>query len=332
MHVTVTLPTYANRESIFRLMDSLAEQSHKDFNVIVFYKVDKANKEIIGRLKEYKSLDIEMVAQITGVYAEAINMAYHKADGEIGINTDDDAYVSKNWIKDHVEVHRKHPKIGMATGNVIEAAGDVPVPLFMRLLNEQKWRINNHTLIDRPMTADFDGFGEYLGCSGMVVDTGRRYSMGRTIKQHGVNMSWKHDALHDFKFACYGRGICNEQAAALEAIRRGYETIWFDGGIVHHPLQESTSRGRSIMNISEMLTAENVMFAYYIEKFVGYKIDLGVLRLRTRIDDLVSRAMTMNMNKGYNIGYNLVTKALEGNWKPERVREVLFKAGIKASD
>ena len=325
MRVTVIVPTYGNRKSIFRLLDSLKAQTYKNFDILLIYKENQGKKEILDGIRGYGKLDIEIVTQRAGRFEEALNIAYSKAEGDICINTDDDAYADRSWIRDHINMHIKHKHVGMATGMVEEVGGGNSSRIAM-MLNRQKWRLNKHTVIDRPIDPKFSDYGMYIGRSGMLVDTGKRYNMIKTFKQHGVNMSWKSEALHGFRLPCYTKqGGRNEASAALEVLKRGYVPVWFENGLVHHPLQESDSRSISVATIPRELTSESVLFSYYVDHFSEYDIDLRVLRLRTDVDDLVSRIITMNRNYGYRLGYRLTKSAIEGDWRPEKVREELIR-------
>ncbi len=324
MHVTVIVPTYGNRKSIFRLFDSLKLQTYKDFHVLLIYKEKEGMKEILEGIKDYSGIEIELITQRKGRFEEALNIAYGKADGELGLNTDDDAHAEKNWIEEHVGFHRKHEKAGIATGKVIEEGRE---SFLSKLLNEQKWRMNKHTIIDRPIDAKFSNYGMYIGRSGMLVDTGRKTNGMRTFKMHGVNMSWKREALEGFKLPCYTKaGGRNEAAAALEALKRGYEPVWFNSGITYHPRQESDSRSTSITSIPKVLTAESVLFSYYVSEYTDYNVRIDTLKLRARIDDFIARMMTIGRNKGYSIGLDIALEAIEKKWKPERVRLKLIES------
>ena len=325
MRVTVIVPTYGNRKSIFRLLDSLKAQTYKNFDILLIYKENQGKKEILDGIKDYKTLDMEIVTQRKGRFEEALNIAYGKADGDICINTDDDAYADRSWIRDHINMHIKHKHVGMATGMVEEVGGGNSSRIAM-MLNRQKWRLNKHTVIDRPIDPKFSDYGMYIGRSGMLVDTGKRYNMIKTFKQHGVNMSWKSEALHGFRLPCYTKqGGRNEASAALEVLKRGYVPVWFENGLVHHPLQESDSRSISVATIPRELTSESVLFSYYVDHFSNYGISLSTLKLRTTIDDLVSRMVTLNRNDGYSLGYRLTRLAVSENWQPSNVREELIK-------
>ncbi len=327
MQVTVAIPTYKTRNTIFRLLDSLKAQSFKNFNIVVVYKEWPRWKDTLGKIKDYKGLEIELVKQNPGLFEEALNTIYRKADGDVIVHTDDDAHVSKNWIKEHVELHKKHKGVGMATGIVNESTlpDGTPLPFFTRFLNAQKWRMNKHTIIDRPIDSKFRDYGMYIGRSGMLVDTGKRYNMIKTFKQHGVNMSWKHGALHGFKLPGYTKqGGRNEAAAALEVIKRGFVPVWFDKGMVNHPLQRSDSRDTSIRSIPVELIVESVIFSYYVKRYAGYDVDLEVLRRRTSIDSRLAKTIKLEHN-GYALGYDIVRKAIEQDWGPKMVRAALLK-------
>lgn len=328
MHVTVVLPTYKTRRTIFKLLNSLKRQSYKNFSIMLIYKEWSGYKDIFNEIMEYKDLDVDFVKQDDGFFEEAMNTAYRKADGNIVLHIDDDAYVSSNWIQDHVDFHSKHTDIGIATGIVDESSSPdgKPLPKLTMMLNNQKWRMNKHTLLDRPIDKKFKGYGMYIGKSGMLVDTGKKYDMIKTFKQYGVNMSWKKDALHDFKLLGYTKnGVRNEAAAALEVMRRGFDAVWFNGGAVYHPAQESyLSRGASISSVPIELTAESVLFAYYTSYF--YEVDTSILRTRAFLDNIATSAITLNKNHGYKIGYKIAKCAIDEHWQPSRVRTALINA------
>lgn len=306
-------------------MESLGTQSYKKFEVMIIYSDQKKQGITLDAIKESKTLSLSFVKQDRGFFEEALNTAYRKADGDIVIHTDDDAIPSKNWIKEHIEFHMRWPKAGMATGFVIENAYADGTKLnpIADFLNAQKWRMLKHTIIDKPIEDRFKNYGMYIGRSGMLVDTGRRENLMRTFRQHGVNMSWKQEALHGFKLPGYTKqGSRNEAAAALEVIKRSYEPLWFNRAGVLHPIQKSLSRGVGINNIPITVSVEDVLFSYYTSK--TYDINIKTLRLRTRLDDVVARAATFNRNRGYSIGYEITKNAIQNDWKPEKIRKTLL--------
>ena len=332
MQVTVAIPTYKTRNTIFKLLDSLKAQSFKKFGIMVVYGPWPGCKDVLDSIKESRGLDIELIKQDAGLFEEALNTIYRKADGDIVIHTDDDAYASRNWIKDHVELHKKHKEVGIATGIVEERElpDGTPLPFFTRLLNEQKWRMNKHTTIDRPIDKRFKDYGMYIGKSGMLVDTGKKYNMIRTFKQHGVNMSWKREALRKFKLPGYTKqGGRNEAAAALEVLGRGFIPMWFNTGAVHHPLQRSDSRNMSVAKLPAELIVESVLFSYYVGRYSSYDVNLDVLKRRTIMDSRLS-AMLTGRDIGYRMGYEIAKRAIENKWGPTQLRRLLKKRLVKS--
>ena len=91
----------------------------------------------------------------------------------------------------------------------------------------------------------------------------------------------------------------------------------------YHPLHKSLSRSVSVFNIPVELTAESVLFSYYVSKF--YYINIDILRFRTIIDDATARIITLNKNNGYSIGYRIVREAILEGWPPARVRKTLMQ-------
>ena len=327
MEVTIAIPTYKTNSSIFKLFNTIKKQSYQNFSVLIVYKEWPGCEETISKIKGYKNLDIEVLKQDQGYFEEALNTIYRKADGEIVIHADDDAWVSKNWVKDHVKLHKKYKKVGMATGMVIEdiQPNGTPLPFFKKLINGGKWRMNKHTIIDKPIDSRFKSYGMYIGKSGMLVDTGKRYGMIKTLKQHGVNMSWKREALDGFRlqgFTRYGGG--NEACAALETLNRGYIPIWFNGAQAFHPVHESLSRSTSVSTLPTGVTAERVLFSYYTNNVAGYNVDLDTLKLRNKLDVLLASFISNSAKLGYNLGYEIATKAIEKSWTAKRVRRELI--------
>ena len=185
--------------------------------------------------------------------------------------------------------------------------------------------MNKHTIIDTPIDKEFEDYTMYIGKSGMLVDTGREYTMAKTLKQHGVNMSWKHDALEGFNlpgFTRYGGG--NEACAALEVIKRGFMPVWFEGAQVFHPVHESLSRSASVFTLPVGLTAERVLFSYYTKNIARYGVDLDTLKLRNRLDILVSSFISNSAKKGYEMGYEIAKEAIEKSWSAKKVRKELI--------
>lgn len=311
------------------LFKKLKDQTYKNFYLLIVYKKWPKDREVLSKIKEEKGINFFILKQTSGFIEEALNIIYRKADGDIIITTDADAKPSRNWIKEHVELYKKYQKIGVATGVVDENyfSNGKKISFFKKLVNNNKWRIENYGFIDKPIDKNFKDFSAYVGKSGMLVDTGKRKNMVKTFKQRGVNMSWRYDALNGFKLPGYTKqGNRYEAAAAFEAIKRKFIPVWFNGAVVFHPIHISLSRGESIKSFPTVVTAENVLFSYYVEKFTDYSIDLNTLKLRNKLERFISMFISKTAYLGYKIGYELTTKAITENWKPKKVRKELINA------
>ena len=62
LEVTVAIPTYKTRDSIFNLLDSLDSQSYRNFSIMVVYKPLGRYRQILGRAKlTYQSDNTKMI-------------------------------------------------------------------------------------------------------------------------------------------------------------------------------------------------------------------------------------------------------------------------------
>ena len=93
MDVTIAIPTYKTTQSILKLLSTIKKQSYQNFSILIVYKEWSGCEGIISKIKDYKGLDIEVLKQDQGYFEEALNTIYRKADGEIVIHADDDAWV-----------------------------------------------------------------------------------------------------------------------------------------------------------------------------------------------------------------------------------------------
>lgn len=321
-NVLVTIPTYNNNGKISALLESLKCQSYPHFDVLIILKpsIPSIDRILFNILDQYPSLHISVKKQRFGFFDEAMNIAFSDTAHDIIINTDDDAIVSRNWVQDHVNLHLRYPNIGIATGNVIERTNSK----ISDYLNTQKWRLNKHTLLDTPIDKKFLGYAMYPGKSGMLVDTGKRGNLIKTLKLRGVNMSWKPSTLGRFKLLCYTlRGTHNESAAGVKIIQHGFDAVYFNGAHVNHNFHESLSRGGAILSYPSLLSAESVLFSYNMAN--SYKIDLRILNYRTIIDNFIVKALTFNRNFGYKYGFSLAKYAIKNNLSPKLIRNELLK-------
>ncbi|MFP3299215.1 MAG: glycosyltransferase family A protein [Thermocladium sp.] len=114
MRVLVGLPTFNNGASgytIRRTLGALADQSYRDFRLLVVYKPSPGDGtlDVVDEFRD--KLDIEIRIQSDGFVEEALNEIFKAAtDYGITLTTDDDTIPTKTWIQDHLQYHKNHEK------------------------------------------------------------------------------------------------------------------------------------------------------------------------------------------------------------------------------
>ncbi len=56
--VTIVIPTYKTKNTIFRLLKYLALQSYKKFNVLIIYKPWEGYRAMLDKIGKYKDLSM----------------------------------------------------------------------------------------------------------------------------------------------------------------------------------------------------------------------------------------------------------------------------------
>lgn len=281
---------------------------------------------VLDKLERYKGLSLDIRFQRTRYGFEYQNLPLTKAEGDITISVDDDTVVPLDLVEKHVTMHRKCSKVGSITGAAPEVGAE-RMGALGRFLDSQKWRITDYRLFDRPIDRRMSDYSTYIGRSGMLVDTGRSSSLMKTMKQHGVNMSWKREMAEGFRVPKYCvRGLHWESAIALELLRRGHDSIYTDGITLKHQQRTSATRNHGVGTMPEWILGESVLFAYFTSKY--YKVDLKVLRARTAMADAISRVVSLGRNRGFEVGYEIVKRAIEEDWKPHEVLRASEKSTL----
>ena len=118
MKISIVIPTYNRRESLVRLFDSLKNQSHKDFEIIL---VDADSTDGTQKLAdEFKDFfAIKYVIQKGKGFTDAVNTGLEFSSGEIFLRADDDILSSPDWLKAINETFESFQEIGGVTGPVV---------------------------------------------------------------------------------------------------------------------------------------------------------------------------------------------------------------------
>ncbi len=115
MFISVFIPTGNRKESLKKVLDSLKNQTYKNFETII---VDYRSKnEVFKLIDEYKKiLNIVIINQMEKGLSRAANLALEKAKGEIFIRTDDDVVMRERWLESIKETFGQDERIGGVTG------------------------------------------------------------------------------------------------------------------------------------------------------------------------------------------------------------------------
>jgi len=325
MRVLVGLPTFNNGVSgytIRRTLGALADQSYRDFRVLVVYKPSPGDGtlDVVDEFRD--RLDIEVRIQGDGYFEEAMNEILKAAvDYDITLTTDDDAIPTKTWIQEHIQFHKNHEKIGITQGIVIPQQNTCYEYLrFIRqLIGYHKPLIKelcNYKVIinDMGLTA----------CDPKFISMVKKYGYAYTVAI-GVNMSFKSGQLID-GFALPGytkRGLSNENFLALHYIRRGLYSATFNGGFVEHLERDSLSRPKS--DVTRFMTAVENNLSPYGVHYYGFKINMNRLRLYKRLIGLYDTFRRSLLSRAYALGLGLALEAIENDYEPREVRRRLLE-------
>jgi GT2 family glycosyltransferase len=121
MKISIVIPTYNRRDNLIKLFDSLKDQTHKDFEVILV-DAKMGSQDGTERLKdEFKDFfTIRYIRQENEGFTDAVDTGIDNCSGEIFIRTDDDMEVATpDWLKVINETFESSCNIGGVTGPVI---------------------------------------------------------------------------------------------------------------------------------------------------------------------------------------------------------------------
>lgn len=121
MKVSVIIPTYNGRQKIGTLLESLEEQSYKDFDIVVV--VDGSTDGTVELLKQWQARQkkLRVLVQENKGRAGARNAGARVARSELLIFFDDDVQVHPECVREHLDHHASNPR-SLAGGRVVSKA------------------------------------------------------------------------------------------------------------------------------------------------------------------------------------------------------------------
>ena len=331
MRVLVGLPTFNNGASgytIRRTLGALANQSYRDFRVLVVYKPSPGDGtlDVVDEFRD--RLDIEVRIQGDGYFEEAMNEIFKAAvDYDITLTTDDDAIPTKTWIQEHIQFHKNHEKIGITQGIVSSQIQNNESYFSLYIL----MRFLGHLIgFYRPLIKELYGYRMIVNDMGLLACANcelgiEKHDYIHTFGIAGVNMSFKSGSLIDgFVLPGYiRRELDNESLLALHFIRQGFHSAMFNGGFVEHLERESLSRSKSKVS-GFMIAIEHTLFPYGVY-YYGFKISMKRLKLYERLIKLYSKLSRAIIWRAYAIGLGLAIEAIGNDYEPREVRRRLLE-------
>lgn len=115
--ISVMIPTKNRYVSLQKALDSLVEQSFKDFELVVVDGGSTDNtKELVHTYE--KHFPIQWAEKGGGLIPQ-MNVAYQIAKGKYVVRTDDDVIFTKDWLQGIVDAFETDEKVGGVTGPTI---------------------------------------------------------------------------------------------------------------------------------------------------------------------------------------------------------------------
>lgn len=119
--VSIISPCYNREKLLYRLLDSILEQTYRDIQVIL---IDDGSTDATGKVaRDYVSefenagMSLEYYYQENGGVSSAINNGLRYVKGEFLCWPDSDDWYDKNSIQKRVEFLNKHPEYGIVSSD-----------------------------------------------------------------------------------------------------------------------------------------------------------------------------------------------------------------------
>lgn len=242
-NVSVLIPTYKRADLLNHVLKSLANQTYRDFEVLVVFKPSEDNTEAVVE-KYAGSMKIRGVRQAKGHVVDALNLGLKNATGDIIAFLDDDAIPASDWIQRYVETYDL-PNVGGVAGNVIPSSingGKLVVGPkssevipdcrpFMMALSSKLW--------SRPLEGQED-YLVYISKAGMVD---HNFRIGQTANDQitksllgmGANMSVLAKAVKGFQLPnSWVLGLSYEQYLGWYIWKKGFNVLFNPKIKVYH--------------------------------------------------------------------------------------------------
>ena len=114
IRVSVIIPTYNRAKDLERCLDSLLQQTFKDFENIVIN--NGCTDETLNVIQKYP---VKVINDLTGNVTHLFNIGWQNAEGEIIVFTNDDAEVEPLWLENIMNTFQRFENTGAVGGPTI---------------------------------------------------------------------------------------------------------------------------------------------------------------------------------------------------------------------
>ena len=120
MEISVVIPTYNGENKIPKLLEALAHQSHKNFEVVVVIDGSTDNTERILENAKNRFAKFKVIKQHNSGRAKVRNRGVLEASGDLLIFLDDDMVPNVDCVGRHFNFHKQNPIQSILAGNQTE--------------------------------------------------------------------------------------------------------------------------------------------------------------------------------------------------------------------
>lgn len=122
--ITVSINSFNRPQALTECLQSLSNQSIKDFEVLI---VNGGEKFVVDEVLDNLSLPfrVRVIQQVKKGLVEARNLCWKEAKSDIVCIIDDDLVVSRDWIKEIKDTFSQDEKIGGVSGPTIISQDEI---------------------------------------------------------------------------------------------------------------------------------------------------------------------------------------------------------------
>lgn len=128
--ISIIIPLYNKEKYIKEVLDSVAKQTFKDFEVIVVDDGSTDNGSIV--VEKYPDNRIHLIKKQNGGVSSARNYGLQFTQGEYIFYLDGDDKLESNALSELIDLTKKYPDCDIYAGNFIQAYPNIPEQLYCK--------------------------------------------------------------------------------------------------------------------------------------------------------------------------------------------------------